>query len=93
MGVFTPHELNVVYLGWTSSGHIGILNVTHALYQAVGTDTRNPLAGRRVTVTAQMAALELSIDYDWLRPVVSFTYASGDRDPTSGSAQGFDSIF
>ena len=39
VGVFTPHELNVVYLGWTSSGHIGILNVTHALYQAVGTDT------------------------------------------------------
>jgi hypothetical protein len=93
VGVFTPHELNVVYLGWTSSGHIGILNVTHALYQAVGTDTRNPLAGRRVTVNAQMAALELSIDYDWLRPVVSVTYASGDRNPTNGKAQGFDSIF
>jgi hypothetical protein len=93
VGVFTPHELNVVYLGWTSSGHIGLLNVTHALYQAVGTDTRNPLAGRRVTVNAQFAALELSIDRDWLRPIVSFTYASGDRDPTSGTAHGFDSIF
>ena len=53
-------KLNVVYLGWTSSGHIGLLNVTHALYQAVGTDTRN--LWRRVTVNAQMAALELSID-------------------------------
>jgi hypothetical protein len=93
VGVFTPHELDVVYLGWTSSGHIGIFNVTHALYEAVGTDTRNPLAGRRVTVNAQFAALELSIDRDWLRPVVSFTYASGDRNPTSGKAQGFDSIF
>jgi hypothetical protein len=28
-----------------------------------------------VTVNAQFAALELSIDRDWLRPVVSFTYA------------------
>jgi len=93
VGVFTPHELNVVYLGWTSSGHIGILNVTHALYQAVGTDTRNPLAGRRVTVNAQFAALELSIDRDWLRPIVSLTYASGDQNPTNGTARGFDSIF
>ena len=93
VGVFTPHELNVVYLGWTSSGHIGVLNVTHALYQAVGTDTRNPLAGRRVNVNAQFAALELSIDRDWLRPIVSLTYASGDQNPTNGTARGFDSIF
>jgi hypothetical protein len=93
VGVFTPHELNVVYLGWTSSGHIGVLNVTHALYEAVGTDTRNPLAGRRVTVNAQFAALELSIDRDWLRPIVSLTYASGDANPTNKTARGFDSIF
>jgi hypothetical protein len=93
VGVFTPHELNVVYLGWTSSGHIGILNVTHALYQAVGTDDRNPLAGRQVDINAQFAALELSIDRDWLRPIVSVTYASGDQNPTNGTARGFDSIF
>ena len=54
----------------------------------VGTDTRNPLAGRRVTVNAQMAAVELSMTGDWLRPIVSFTYASGDRDPTSGKPKG-----
>jgi hypothetical protein len=93
VGVFRPHELDVVYLGWTSSGHIGVLNVTHALYQAVGRDSRNPLAGRRVDINAQFAALELSIDRDWLRPVVSVTYASGDQDPTNGQARGFDSIF
>jgi hypothetical protein len=93
VGVFRPHELNVAYLGWTSSGHIGVLNVTHALYQAVGRDTRNPLAGRRVDINAQFAALELSIDRDYLRPIVSVTYASGDQDPTNGQARGFDSIF
>jgi hypothetical protein len=93
VGVFRPHELDVVYLGWTSSGHIGVLNVTHALYQAVGRDSRNPLAGRRVDINAQFAALELSIDRDWLRPIVSVTYASGDQDPTNGQARGFDSIF
>lgn len=93
VGTFTPHELNVVYLGWTSSGHIGRLNVTHALYQALGTDSRNPLAGRRVDVNAQLAALELSIDYDWVRPVVSVMWASGDADPTDDKARGFDSVF
>lgn len=93
VGVFIPHELNVVYLGWTSSGHIGPINVTHALYQALGTDARNPLAGRRVDINAQLAALELSVDYDWLRPVVSVMWASGDANPTNGTARGFDSIF
>ncbi len=93
VGVFIPHELNVVYLGWTSSGHIGPINVTHALYEAVGTDTRNPLAGRRVDINAQLAALELSADYDWLRPIVSVMWASGDQNPTNGTARGFDSIF
>jgi len=93
VGVFTPHELNVVYLGWTSTGHIGPINVTHALYEAVGTDTRSPLAGRRVDINAQLAALELSIDYDYLRPVVSVMYASGDANPTNGTARGFDSLF
>jgi hypothetical protein len=92
VGVFTPHELNVFYLGWTSSGHIGRLNVTHAVYQALGTDTRNPLAGHKVDINAQLLALELSMDHDWLRPVVSVMWASGDADPTDTRARGFDSI-
>lgn len=93
VGVFTPHELNVFYLGWTSSGHIGRLNVTHAFYQALGTDTRNPLAGRKVDINAQLAALELSVDIDWLRPLVSVMWTSGDADPKDGKARGFDSVF
>ena len=81
VGDFTPHEINVVYLGWTSDGHIGRLNVTHALYVAFGEDDHNPLAGRRVDIKAQMFALELSMDFDWLRPKVSFLWASGDEEP------------
>lgn len=91
-GDFTPHEINVVYLGWTSDGHIGRFNVTHALYQALGHDDHNPLAGRSVDINAQMFALELSMDFDWLRPKVSFFWASGDDDPEDGSARGFDTI-
>jgi hypothetical protein len=40
-----------------------------------------------------MAAVELSLDKDWLRYRLSFFYASGDKNPTDGTARGFDTIF
>jgi len=40
-----------------------------------------------------MAALELSLDKDWLRYRLSFFYASGDKNPRDGTARGFDTIF
>jgi hypothetical protein len=82
----------VGYFGWLGSGHIKRLNLTHAFYEAAGEDTFNPIAGRRVTVNAQMAAAELSLDRDWIRYRVSTFYASGDANPRNGRANGFDSI-
>jgi hypothetical protein len=87
-----PHGIRVGYFGWLGNGHIKRLNVTHAFYQAVGEDSLNPIAGRRVTVNAQMAAAELSLDRDWIRYRMSTFYASGDSDPRNGRARGFDSI-
>jgi hypothetical protein len=66
--------------------------VSHAFYQAWGEDELNPLAGRGVHVNAQMAALELSVDRDWLRLKASAFWASGDDDPTDGRGRGFDAI-
>ncbi|MGB7024574.1 MAG: carboxypeptidase-like regulatory domain-containing protein [Candidatus Acidiferrales bacterium] len=86
------HGIRVAYLGWASDGHIGSINVSHAFYQALGYDTFNPLAGRKVTINAQMAALELSEDKDWMRFRGSFFYASGDANPRDGRARGFDAI-
>jgi hypothetical protein len=86
------HGIRVGYLGWLGSGHIGRVNVTHAFYQALGEDTFNPIAGRRVTVNAQMAAVELSYDRDWIRYRVSSFYTSGDANPRDGRARGFDTI-
>lgn len=86
------HGIRVGYLGWLGSGHIKKLNLTHAFYQALGEDTFNPIAGRRVTVNAQMAAVELSLDRDWIRYRVSTFYTSGDANPRDGRARGFDSI-
>jgi hypothetical protein len=93
IGDFTPHTLNVAYLGTASDGHIGRVNVSHAFYWALGHDSHNPLAARPVHVNAQMAALELAQDFDWLRPKVSFFWSSGDKFPEDRIARGFDSIF
>jgi len=87
-----PHGIRVGYFGWLGSGHIKRLNLTHAFYEAAGEDTMNPIAGRSVTVNAQMAAAELSLDHDWIRYRVSTFYASGDSNPRDGRANGFDSI-
>jgi hypothetical protein len=93
IGNVTPHAVRAYYYGLTGDGHFGKLNLTHAFYQALGTDKFNEIAGRRVNINAQMAALELSLDKDWLRYRLSFFYASGDKDPRDGSARGFDTIF
>jgi hypothetical protein len=96
-GVLT-HGIHAYYLGWASNGHIGRLNVSHAFYQAFGHDTLNPIAGRHVNINAQLAALELSVDKDWIRFRTSFLYSSGDNNNrsgasrTDGTARGFDTI-
>ncbi|MBM3992609.1 MAG: hypothetical protein FJ303_00405 [Planctomycetes bacterium] len=92
VGVFQPHTVDVVYLGWAGDGHIGRLNISHAFYWALGGDTLNPLANRPQDINAQMGALELSYDHDWMRFRVSGLWSSGDHDITNNRATGFDSI-
>ncbi len=91
-GVLHPHSIHAAYLGWTGDGHIGPINLTHAFYQAFGNDSFNGIAGRPVTINGQMAALELSVDKDWIRLKGSAFYSSGSAHPESGHARGFDSI-
>jgi hypothetical protein len=93
VGVFQPHTLNVVYLGWTGDGHINRFNINHAFYWAVGKDSLNPIANQAQDVNAQMAAVELSYDRDWARFRTSFLWASGDSNPNNHHATGFDGIF
>ncbi|RIK74310.1 hypothetical protein DCC62_15530 [candidate division KSB1 bacterium] len=92
LGAAIPHTVNAYYLGWTGDGHFGRLNLNHALYQVFGNDTRNQLAGQRIRINAQMAALELSLDKDWKRYRASVFYASGDARPLDGVGRGFDTI-
>lgn len=101
VGAATPHAIQATYLGTAGLGHIGRINIDHALYFVFGRDSLNPIAGpdpelRRgdsVRIGAGMAALELSYDRDWLRPRIGFFYATGDRDPRDRTAHGFDAIY
>lgn len=92
IGAVQPHNVRAHYIGWTGNGHIGKLNINHAAYQVLGHDDLNPIAGRYVDINAQMAAVELSVDHDWLRYRTSFFFASGDKRANDSVARGFDSI-
>jgi hypothetical protein len=93
VGDVRPHAIKVGYVGVNGDGHLGRLNLTNSYYYAFGRDDRNPIAGRPVHVSSQMAAVEASIDHDYLRFRGSFFWAQGDKNPTDSQANGFDAIF
>lgn len=93
VGSFQPHAVKAGYIGINGDGHIGWLNLTNSYYFSFGEDEFNPIAGRRTQIRAHMAAVEASVDRDWLRYKVSAFYASGDKEPTDEKAGGFDAIF
>jgi len=92
VGLSRPHNVRAYYYGLTGDGHIGRLNLTHAFYQVLGYDSKNPIAGKRTDINAQMAAAELSWDRDWIRFRASIFWSSGDDNPRDGTARGFDAI-
>jgi hypothetical protein len=93
VGIYQPHQVDAFYLGWAGNGHINRFNISHAFYWALGRDELNPLAGRELSINAQMAALELSYDRDWVRFRSSLFYSSGDDNINDGQGKGFDAIF
>lgn len=93
IGDVRPHSIKVGYLGISGDGHLGRLNLTHSYFYALGRDDRNPIAGRSVRIKSNMAAVEASVDKDYLRFKGSFFFAQGDKNPTDGKASGFDAIF
>lgn len=91
-GVSVPHDVHAYYFGFSGDGHIGVVNISHAFYHVEGRDGFNAIQGQSSAIRADMAALELSIDRDWVRFRTSGLFASGDDDMNDGVASGFDSI-
>ena len=96
VGVVKPHSIQSYYFGVTGDGHIGKINISNAFYNVIGHDSLNPISGKRMDINAKMAALELSMDRDWIRYRISGYWAQGEKNPrskTNTTAHGFDSIF
>jgi hypothetical protein len=97
-GRIQTNAIRAHYIGITGDGHFGRLNVEHAFYEVLGRDRFNVIANaftplnRWRDINAQMAALELSLDRDWLRYRVSAFWSSGSKRPGSSTERGFDSI-
>lgn len=92
VGTVVPHDIQAYYLGWNGEGHIGRANISHSLYHVFGKDDLNGIAGREVDISAWMAAMEVSIDADWMRHKFTLFCASGDDDATDSKATGWDAI-
>lgn len=86
------HAIKAGYVGFNGDGHIGLLNLSNSYYFAFGKDDFNPIAGKSTDIRAHMAAVEASIDRNWLRFRGSLFFSSGDDDPTDDKATGFDAI-
>lgn len=91
-GPAQEHKVRVHYVGIAGEGHIGRLNLTFEYFYAFGRDSNNPIANRSVDISAHFFMAEPSLDFDWVRLKGNFLYASGDPDPESSKATGFDTI-
>ena len=93
IGFEAPRSYDVAYIGYSGDGHFGRINLTTSSYYAVGTQSRGVFVAEPVDISAFFHASEVSMDFDWFRPRVSFIYASGDSDPFDDVATGFDAVF
>ncbi len=97
IGYERPTDYDVVYVGFNGDGHFGRFNLTNTVYGAIGNVSANPFTSRTraepAKVRAWFAALEPSVDIDWVRLRGQALFASGDRDPYDAKATGFDAIF
>jgi hypothetical protein len=92
IGIQSPRNYDVTYLGYNGDGHFGRVNLTTALYYAIGSESRSIFVARETQVRAYFGALELSVDRDWVRARLSLAYGSGDRNPYGTRDTGFDAV-
>jgi hypothetical protein len=93
IGTERPRQYDVTYLGYAAEGHVKTLNVSLTTYYAFGEERPSVFTDQDSEIAAGMTALELSRDYDWIRPRLSLMHASADKDPFDDRSTGFDAIF
>ncbi|MDB5682770.1 MAG: hypothetical protein JWM75_468 [Sphingomonas bacterium] len=93
LGTLRGHNYDVGYLGYSSDGRIGRMNLTTSFYYAYGEDRNNFFNDRKSKIRAFFGAAEASYDVNWIRFRLSALYASGDGKPYDDKETGFDAVF
>lgn len=93
IGNLRGRDYDVTYLGYNADGRVGRINLTASAYYALGEDRNSIFTGRKAKIRSYFAAVEPSMDFDWIRVRLQGLYASGDKNPYDNRERGFDAIF
>jgi hypothetical protein len=93
LGLEKPRDYDIGYVGYNGDGHFGRYNLTTSFYYAFGQEENAVFFDEESDVNAFFFAAEASVDFDWIRPRLSFLFGSGDDDPFDDESNGFDAIF
>lgn len=85
--------LEAYYIGFTSNGRLGPLNVNSAVYYVFGDTANNTPTKRSQGIEAGMVFAQAAYPISFLTPRFAIVWASGDGDPGDDRATGFDSVF
>jgi hypothetical protein len=89
----TAGTLRAYYVGFTTNGRLGRVNVNSAFYYAFGETARNTPNRRSQDISAWTALGQVLYPIRWTVPRLAIAYASGDGNPRDNTAGGFDSVF
>lgn len=93
LGDLRGRDYDVTYLGYSTDGRLGRINLTASAFYAFGEDRNNTFTGRKAKIRSWFVAAEPSIDLDWTRIRLQGLYASADKNPYDNREKGFDAIF
>lgn len=93
LGNLRGRDYDVTYLGYNADGRVGRVNLTSSAYYAFGEDRNSIFTSRKAKIRSHFAAVEPSMDFDWVRVRLTGLYASGDKNPYDNKERGFDAIF
>ena len=93
IGNLQARNYDAFYIGYNADGHIGRVNLSGSAYALFGSDRNSIFTGEPARIQAWFAALEPSMDMNWVRVRGAALFASGDGDPYDDVQHGFDAIF
>lgn len=92
-GSLVGGELDAYYVGFTTNGRIGRVNVNSAVYYVFGETAKNTPTKKNQDISAGMVFGQVAYPVSFVTPRVAVAWATGDRNPNGHTANGFDSVF